>query len=126
MCKKAKTLGYTQDVNTCYCCGKKDLKGTVALTFDQGETIEYYGVICAAKAANKNSAYIKKSIQDAEIAKQNALAFIKERVMYWANGKFECPLILVKEMIDIYVSACVLKNDQMSTDIFFEIKAKLI
>lgn len=40
-------LGYTDEITTCDCCGKVDLKGTYAIDFN-GD-ISYYGSICAFK-----------------------------------------------------------------------------
>lgn len=40
-------LGYTEDVTTCDCCGKSDLKGTYAIEFN-GD-LGYYGSVCAFK-----------------------------------------------------------------------------
>lgn len=40
-------LGYTDEITTCDCCGKVDLKGTYAIDFN-GD-ISYYGSVCAFK-----------------------------------------------------------------------------
>lgn len=40
-------IGYTDSVNECECCGKKELKGTYCLEID-GEEL-YYGSVCAFK-----------------------------------------------------------------------------
>lgn len=42
-----KILGYTDEITTCDCCGKVDLKGTYAIDFE-GD-IAYYGSVCAFK-----------------------------------------------------------------------------
>ena len=44
-----KFLGTSDEVSTCDCCGRKDLKSTVALSIDDGEAV-YFGVTCAARA----------------------------------------------------------------------------
>lgn len=41
-----KVLGLSDDVTTCDCCGKTNLKKTVVL--DNGEATVFYGVDCAA------------------------------------------------------------------------------
>jgi len=41
-------LGITDEVTTCECCGKSNLKRTVAL--DNGGGVVYYGTSCAARA----------------------------------------------------------------------------
>lgn len=44
---KKKTLGYTDEVTECDCCGKHDLKGTYAVSLN-GE-VSYFGSVCAFK-----------------------------------------------------------------------------
>lgn len=47
-----KILGIGDDVTDCQCCGKSDLKATVALkVIDSGEVVRY-GRTCAAVAMN--------------------------------------------------------------------------
>lgn len=43
-----KVLGINDDVTTCECCGKSNLKCTVVLTNGEGEV--HYGRDCAARA----------------------------------------------------------------------------
>lgn len=43
-----KYLGIETDCHTCDCCGKGNLKKTVALGIDGN--VQYYGVVCAGKA----------------------------------------------------------------------------
>ena len=45
-------LGTSDDVTTCECCGKPDLKSTVALSVDGGDPV-YYGSDCAARALGR-------------------------------------------------------------------------
>lgn len=42
-------LGLTEEVTTCECCNKKNLKVTVALQYKDGGIV-YYGRDCAGKA----------------------------------------------------------------------------
>lgn len=59
-----KILGLTDAVNTCDCCGKKNLKRTVAVEQNDGG-IEYYGVICASnKHLNKTLSQIRSEAQE--------------------------------------------------------------
>lgn len=44
----ARILGITNDITTCECCGKSNLKKTVVLDF--GDAVKHYGCDCAAKA----------------------------------------------------------------------------
>jgi hypothetical protein len=63
-------LGFTEEVQSCECCGRTDLKGTVALERNDGEGIVYYGVVCAAKAQGYTKKYtedlVKASIKEAQ------------------------------------------------------------
>jgi len=56
-----KVLGITDEKNVCECCGKINLKCTVALDSDSDTGIVYYGRDCAAKAiyGNKKSSAVK-------------------------------------------------------------------
>jgi hypothetical protein len=40
-------LGFTEEITSCDCCGKYDLKGTFAVDFE-GD-VQYYGSVCAFK-----------------------------------------------------------------------------
>lgn len=63
-----KVLGIVDDVNTCDCCGKKDLKRTVALEASSGDVV-YYGTTCATRKHG-----VKTSIKTL-----NELALLKSR-----------------------------------------------
>ena len=41
-------VGTSDEVTTCECCGKSDLKSTVVLGTHDGE-VSYYGIVCAAR-----------------------------------------------------------------------------
>jgi len=56
-----KVLGLTDDVTECYCCGKLNLKQTVAFEIDGNET--YYGTTCATKFYKKEFKDIKAEIK---------------------------------------------------------------
>jgi len=69
-----KFLGNTDEVNTCDCCGRSDLKSTVALEDEAGEVV-YYGVVCAAKALKMSAVEVKGSARKADqerIARERA------------------------------------------------------
>ena len=58
-----KYLGIDTDCHVCDCCGKGNLKKTVALDFD-GE-VQYYGTVCAGKALGyktKTPAEVKAAV----------------------------------------------------------------
>jgi hypothetical protein len=52
-----KILGFTEDFNTCDCCGKSGLKGTYAIDFEG--TLVYYGSTCAFKKHGITKAELK-------------------------------------------------------------------
>jgi hypothetical protein len=64
-------LGTTDEVAVCDCCGRKDLKSTVALSIDEGEPV-YYGVTCAARALARPVAEVKRETKRADDAKAEA------------------------------------------------------
>ena len=68
-----KVLGITDEVTTCDCCGKKNLKCTVALEDEAGEVV-YYGRDCAGAAVygrktTKNTAAISKYAQMVQLCR---------------------------------------------------------
>ncbi len=58
-------LGTTDEVSTCDCCGKTNLKSTVAVSVDGGET-QYYGVVCAARALGRSAKEVKAGAKKAD------------------------------------------------------------
>lgn len=64
-------LGTADDVNTCECCGRKNLKHTVALSFDDGEAV-FYGTSCAAVALRMPAIEVKRSAKKVDDEKRNA------------------------------------------------------
>jgi len=47
--KEIKIIGYTTDFNVCDCCGKENLKGTVAILDLTHEVVLHFGTTCAVK-----------------------------------------------------------------------------
>lgn len=45
----SKILGITNDVTTCECCGRSDLKATIVIGNDDGTVLGYFGSQCATK-----------------------------------------------------------------------------
>ena len=65
-------LGTTDEVTTCDCCGKADLKLTVAIMDDErGETL-YFGTTCAARALKIGVKEVKAGAAAADRAKAEA------------------------------------------------------
>lgn len=61
-------LGTTADTTNCDCCGKANLKMTVALRDSEGEVV-YFGRACAARAMGATAAQIgrKAAAADSEV-----------------------------------------------------------
>lgn len=66
-----KALGITDERTTCDCCGKSDLKCTVAMESDGGEIV-YYGRTCAGRNSGKSTAVINREIADEEARRVRA------------------------------------------------------
>lgn len=67
----AKFLGMTDEVNACDCCGRTNLKSTVALSFDEAEPV-YFGVVCAARALRMEAKDVRKSARTADDERHQA------------------------------------------------------
>ena len=82
--KRYTYLGTSDEVTTCDCCGKSELKSTVAISDDeQGETL-YFGSTCAAKALKVQLADVKRGTAAADRAKEEAKRAAQE-VLYRAE-----------------------------------------
>lgn len=64
----AKALGTDDSVTTCDCCGKSNLKCTVAIELDDGEIV-HYGRTCASRNTGKAPKVISAEIRAEEIRK---------------------------------------------------------
>ena len=91
----AKALGTTDAVTTCDCCGKSNLKMTVAMRLDDGEIV-HYGRVCAARNTGKTTPQINSEIK-AEAARIIAAAraeykaspeYIAERARFAARDEY--------------------------------------
>lgn len=61
-------LGTTDEHTTCDCCGKKDLKSTVAIrNLETGEDL-FFGVTCAARALKLQVAEVRQGAATADRA----------------------------------------------------------
>jgi hypothetical protein len=54
-------LYITEEINTCDCCGRTDLKATVAMKLSDGGIL-HYGRTCAARNSGKTSKQIKQEV----------------------------------------------------------------
>lgn len=67
-------LGTTTDITTCECCGKKNLKKSIALLTSSDDVV-YYGSDCAGRAllgkkTASNTKTINKRVEAIELAKR--------------------------------------------------------
>lgn len=65
------TLAIVDDVNTCDCCGKSNLKSTVAMERDDGEVL-YFGSVCATSHSGRAGKVIRSEAQAAYDSKVEA------------------------------------------------------
>jgi hypothetical protein len=66
-----KFLGTSDEVTTCDCCGRKNLKSTVALSIEDADPV-YYGVTCAARALKMGVKEVRQATSAADLAKAAA------------------------------------------------------
>ena len=66
-----RALGTDDSINTCDCCGKTNLKFTVAIELDDGDIV-HYGQICARRNTGKNQRTITSEIKAHADAVQTA------------------------------------------------------
>ncbi|MGN6108088.1 MAG: hypothetical protein ACTHU0_23475 [Kofleriaceae bacterium] len=71
MSNAARYLGTTDDVTTCECCGRTNLKRTVAISIDDADPV-HFGVTCAAKALSTTAKEVKLGAKRADDAKATA------------------------------------------------------
>jgi hypothetical protein len=65
------TLAIVDDVHSCDCCGKSNLKSTVAMERDDG-AIVHFGSICATRHAGRAAAVIRREAASMAAQKQAA------------------------------------------------------
>lgn len=91
-----KALGITDEVTTCDCCGKADLKCTVAIELDDGQIV-HYGRTCARRNTGKAAKQINSEVR-AELARKVAAAsaeflaspeYIAERARFAERDRFQ-------------------------------------
>ena len=69
-----KVLGYTEEVTTCDCCGKRNLRGSYGVETDAGDVL-YYGSVCVNRVYGK--------------AKGEALKFEAKQIANVQTGTWE-------------------------------------
>lgn len=66
-----KALGTDDSVNVCDCCGRNNLKATVAFETEDGDVVNY-GVVCAARALGTDAKTVRADARKADEAKSEA------------------------------------------------------
>lgn len=58
-------LGTSDEVQQCECCGRDDLKKTVAISVDDGDPL-YFGETCAARALSRSAKDVREMARHAD------------------------------------------------------------
>lgn len=91
-------LGYTDEVTSCDCCGKVDLKGTYAI--DLNGDISYYGSVCAFKIQGVTFEE-QKEVKKAYVKRMKAEEKFKElETEYNANFKTDYKLVKMLRFVE--------------------------
>lgn len=69
--------GITDEVDTCECCGRKDLKRAVALADEHGEVV-FMGVVCAAAALKLPAPHVRAQAKNAQAERDAAAQKAKD------------------------------------------------
>lgn len=93
-----RALGITDSVNVCDCCGKSNLKQTVAMESEAGELV-HFGTTCATRHSGRDLPTIKREIE-AEIEAKEKAAYAEfhrseEAAAYDARIKEACKVGLI-------------------------------
>ena len=65
-------IGTTDEVTTCGCCGRSDLKGTIVLQAADGGDFVFFGSVCGARAQGWTVKDFNKAAKTAEQARKHA------------------------------------------------------
>lgn len=129
MAQSIKFLGTTDEVDVCDCCGKKNLKSTVAISVDDGDAM-YYGVVCAARALGSNPKYIRTEAKRADDEKQRAARAAREAVRDAEYVQWACWLLAATGLrgfdgrVDVYGAIQSLGGYTAAKALYNDAKAK--
>lgn len=79
-----KIVGITDEVTSCECCGKSNLKKTVALMDDNGN-VTYFGQTCASKAAGWTKEYVKEEVKQIDKTNKQLMKEKREEIEIWVR-----------------------------------------
>lgn len=77
--RRARFLGTTDDVTQCECCGRDELKSTVAISLDGESDPVFYGVVCAARALGTTAKVVRSETKAADEARAKAAREVADR-----------------------------------------------
>jgi hypothetical protein len=93
-----KALYITDEIDTCDCCGRTDLKATVAMKLSDGGIL-HYGRTCAARNSGKTTKQIRQEVFAEEARQRNRQAAMKacaEAWAAWEDYNFNCEALQVQ------------------------------
>lgn len=67
-----RVLGTMDEITSCDCCGRRDLRSTVALADTESGDVVHYGVTCAARAMRQDVAQVRRQVSAADTANRRA------------------------------------------------------
>lgn len=109
-----KVLGFTEEVTTCDCCGKRNLKGSFAIETDAGDAV-YYGSVCVNKVyGSKRGKAIQ--LEARMIQKVNANTWDRTVDLY-SRGFFSAYVVGIKADGKMAINN---SGDQMSQIVAFK------
>lgn len=83
-----RVLGTDDSVSTCDCCGRSDLKSTVALEDETGDVM-HFGVVCAARATKRPTNDIRNDARTADKARRDAEQSARDVAHRMADARWQ-------------------------------------
>lgn len=113
--KDIKLLGYTTDFNSCDCCGKTNLRGTITILDLTHGSVFHFGTTCAIKADKYDSLDAALKAKKEILAEVRSIEKIK-REAWVMRLKYNIPFEKVDLLADSYVAHMI--NEQTRTQKF--------